>query len=233
MISYSALRAAAGEAGLSPRGGFHCGPEDAVPPLPDGREARTLVLLGNVGADIWPIFQAGPEARDGQPNPLDRWSARSIDALAARFGGLGLYPFGGPPYRPFQRWAQRAEPVWPSPLGLLIHAEHGLWHAYRGALAFAEAFDLPVRPGQSSPCESCPGKPCLSTCPVAAFSPAGYDVPACAAHIDAAAGRDCLEAGCLARRACPAGQEGLYHPGQAGFHMAAFLKARRRDAQKR
>ena len=202
-----------------------------MPPLPDGRKPASLVLLGNVGASIWPAFQASPEADDGRPDPLNRWSQRLIDALAVRFGALALYPFGGPPHWPFQRWAQRAEPVGPSPIGMLIHPDHGLWHAYRGALAFAEAIDLPARDTRPSPCEGCIDKPCLTTCPVGAFTTAGYDVPACSAHIAAAAGRDCLEAGCLARRACPAGREGLYDAAQAGFHMAAFLRALQGEAQ--
>ena len=53
------------------------------------------------------------------------------------------------------RWAQRAEPLHPSPLGVLIHPVHGLWHAYRGALAFAEPIELPPRADLPSPCASC------------------------------------------------------------------------------
>ena len=44
-----------------------------------------------------------------------------IEALARELGGKALFPFGGPPFLPFQRWAQRAEPVHSSPIGLLIH----------------------------------------------------------------------------------------------------------------
>ena len=31
-----------------------------------------------------------------------------------------------------------------SPLGILIHPDWGLWHSYRGALAFRERLDLPA-----------------------------------------------------------------------------------------
>jgi hypothetical protein len=128
---------------------------------------------------------------------------------------------------PFQRWAQRAEPVFPSPIGMLIHPEHGLWHAYRGALAFAgEIAGLPPRGAAHSPCDSCADKPCLTTCPVGAFGPEGYDVPACAAHLRRPAGADCMGLGCRARRACPVGRQATYLPEQAAFHMAAFLGAR-------
>ncbi len=32
-----------------------------------------------------------------------------------------------------------AEGLKPSPLGLLMHPEYGLWHGYRGAILFGEA----------------------------------------------------------------------------------------------
>jgi hypothetical protein len=61
---------------------------------------------------------------------------------------------------------------------------------------------------------------------VGAFTTAGYDVAACAAHVAAAAGADCLDLGCRARRACPVAPSGHYRPEQARFHMEAFLAAR-------
>jgi hypothetical protein len=42
-------------------------------------------------------------------------------------------------------------------------------------------------------------------------------------------GEDCMTLGCRARRACPVGREFTYVPDQAGFHMRAFLDARRRE----
>ena len=219
------IEAAVRGLGLAPRGAFTCTVEDAVPAQPDGRESRTLVLIGNHAGGFWSSFQAAPEAQDGRPDPLNRWSERVIGGLAADFGGLALFPFGGPPYRPFQRWAQRAEPVAASPLGMLIHPDYGLWHAYRGAIALAEALPLPPREARPSPCDSCVEKPCLSACPVGAFTAAGYDVAACAGHVAAPAGADCLDLGCRARRACPVGREHSYAPPQARFHMAAFVAA--------
>lgn len=214
-------------AGLAWRGAFHPAPADGVPVLPDGAPAGTLVLLGFAGGVGWPAFAGSSEARDGGPDRLDRWSRRVIDALAARWGGMALYPFGGPPWLPFQRWAQRAEPVFASPLGILIHPAWGLWHSYRGAVALRERLELPKRDASVSPCESCIGRPCLSACPVAAFSANGYDVATCATHIAAPQGNDCLAAGCAARRACPVGGEQVYGAAEAGFYMANFLASRR------
>ncbi|HMB78358.1 MAG TPA: hypothetical protein VKN76_18340, partial [Kiloniellaceae bacterium] len=220
------LSTAAAALGLLLRGGFHCRPEDAVPALPDGRPAASLVLLGNAGASLWPAFSTAPERRDGRKDPLDRWSARVIDSLAARFGAVALFPFGGPPYLPFQRWALRAEGLSPSPLGMLIHPTYGLWHAYRGALTFAAALPLAPRQAAPSPCETCAEKPCLSACPVGAFDGRGYDVPACVKHIASPAGGDCMRGSCLARRACPVGLGYRYEADQAAFHMETFLAAR-------
>jgi hypothetical protein len=117
-----------------------------------------VILLGNVGGSMWPAFAASPEGQTGSDR-LDRWTRRGVAELAGRLGGQPLYPFGGPPYWPFQRWAQRAEAVHPSPLGLLIHPDHGLWHAYRAALLFAEVIDLPPRDERPSPCTTCAAGP--------------------------------------------------------------------------
>lgn len=175
---------------------------------------------------MWRAFSAsGVAERDG--DPLDTWSTRVVGELGHGLGAMPLFPFGGPPYLPFIRWAQRAEPVWPSPIGPLIHADYGLWHAYRGALGFPEHIELPVQVSRENPCLSCRDQPCLSTCPVGAFSPGAYDVPACVAHIESAAGSDCMEQGCRARRACPVGVDYHYPPAQAAFHMQAFARARR------
>ena len=226
-VTLAQLEEAVGRSGLVLRGAFHCAAGDEVPPQADGRPSRTLVLIGNCGGGLWPHFQASPEAQDSRPDPLNRWSARIIGALAGQAAGLALFPFDGPPYRPFLRWAQRAEALAPSPLGMLIHPDYGLWHAYRGALALAEALALPPRDKRASPCETCAAKPCLTACPVNAFTAAGYDVTACADHVGAPGGANCLDLGCRARRACPVGRDYLYPAAQARLHMEAFVNARR------
>jgi len=219
------LATAAAESGLRLRGGFAVRKEDGVPPLPDGRPPASVVLLGPVGGSLWPHFVASPECADGRRDPLDRWSRRVIDGIAQVFDAHALYPFGGPPYLPFQRWALRSEPVAPSPLGMLIHPEFGLWHGYRGALAFDGPIDLPAIERQPSPCETCQTRPCLSACPVDAFTGTDYRVDACRDHLERTAGRDCLEDGCRARNACPIGRDHAYPADQIRFHMAAFRRS--------
>ena len=208
-------------AGLVPRGAFKLEDGERVGELAD---MRTIVLAGMVGREGWNAFAASPEASDGFADPLDRWSRRLIESLARELGGRALFPFGGPPFLPFQRWAQRAEPVHSSPIGLLIHPYYGLWHSYRGAIGFPEELAVPESVPVPSPCETCSGRWCLKTCPVGAFSEAGYDVAACAGHLRTAAGVDCMVEGCRARRACPVGAEHAYGPEQASFLMRAFLR---------
>lgn len=208
--------------GLIVRGGFYPVAEDGLPGDP-----ATLIMVGNAGPEMWRAFEAARAAGRcaDSANPLDDWVRDVLSAAAADIGATPLYPFGGPPHLPFQRWAQRAEPVYASPLGVLIHPDYGLWHAYRGALAFAERLELPPRDDRPRPCESCADKPCLSACPVEAFAPEGYDVPLCITHIAAPAGADCMDLGCRARRACPVGRDFIYEPASAAFHMTAFRRA--------
>ncbi len=224
MIDLAAIEDAIRAAGLTPRGAFHPAEGDGVPALADGRAAATLVLAGNAGPDMWRAFAASEIARDGEAHGLDRWSRSMLDRVADGLGAEALYPFGGPPYNPFQRWAMRAEPVHPSPIGPLIHPDYGLWHAYRGALAFAERLDLPPRDDRPSPCERCPDRPCLATCPVGAFTEGHYAVKDCAAYLVSEAGADCMANSCAARRACPIGRDYAYGPEQSRFHMTAFRK---------
>ena len=224
---FGRIEAELGEQGLLVFGGFAPEAADAVPALPDGRAAGTLLMVGNAGPAVWAAFAAAPEAGDGAPDPLDRWSKRVLGRLAEAQGGTAIFPSDGPPYPPFVAWAKRAAPVRESPLGMLIHPVYGLWHAYRGALALPARLDLPKPAATAYPCETCADKPCLTTCPVDAFGPDGYAVADCVAHIATPAGADCLDLGCRARRACPIGRDYVYDPPQARFHMEAFLGARR------
>lgn len=214
-------------AGMIARGGFHPGPSDGVP-----GDAATLVLVGNAGPALWRAFEAASTAdeRRAAANPLDDWTRRALNAAADALGAVALYPFGGPPHLPFQRWALRTGRVTPSPIGPLIDPEFGLWHAYRGALAFTDTFELPNWPEAPGPCETCAEKPCLAACPAGVFGAAEgvaekHDVDACVEHVTGPDGADCREAGCLARRACPIGPEYVYAPPQAAFHMARFVAA--------
>ncbi len=179
------------------------------------------VLLGT-DASWWPSFSRSPEAVDGAPDPVDRWSKRVINGFADTYNATASYPSDGPPYAPFIAWALATGRFWQSPTGMMIHDRAGLMISIRGALTFAAPLANPAI-GQS-PCNSCADKPCLTACPVGALRvDAPYDVPACKAHIATDAGRDCMTAGCRVRRACPISQSFDRPEAQSAFHMKAFL----------
>jgi hypothetical protein len=245
-IDWVELQARCERIGLSLRGGLHVGDDDEGLTGAAGAPAGTLALLGNVGPLMWRAFTVGRGSASAVPLPMDRgsappipsnrapaappglglddWTRAVVSPLAAELGARAIFPFEGPPYWPFQRWAQRAEPVFPSPLGILIHPRFGLWHGYRAALVFTERLPLSPREEAASPYASCAEKPCLSACPVGAFSPAKYDVAACTRHLVAQPAAACMEDACLARRACPVGQDFIYPEEQRRFHMRAFAR---------
>ena len=219
--TYEELERCIRSVGLVARGGLHPEPSDGLPSVA-GNPVRTLVLIGLTGAQQWKVFADSAEYGDGLANPLDRWSMRIIDALAGGLGARALYPFGGPPWWPFQRWARRALALHASPLGVLIDPKFGLWHAYRGALALTVDLTLPPQEPWPHPCERCESKPCLHSCPVGAVKPGAYDFDGCHRHVRTTED-GCRSAGCLARRACPIGAEHAYLPAQASFHMRSFV----------
>jgi len=207
--------------GLSVIGGFATLPEHGA-----ADDIASIAMLG-LSRDGWDIFSASPEAADGGEDPMDRWSLRVVTAFAKEVRATPLFPFGGPPYQPFLRWAAATGQIWPSPLGMSIHAKRGLWMSFRGALGFAEARDDLIAVTEERPCETCTDKPCLTTCPVNAFKGGVYDVPTCVDHIDTPLGADCLGYGCKARHICPVGRDWAPQPAQATFHMGAYLRARK------
>ena len=180
------------------------------------------MLIGNIGGSLWRSFLAWREGQPDMADPLDTWSKAVLRPLAERFGATVYFP-SDPPWQPFQRWAVQAEGLKPSPLGILIHPVYGLWHGYRGAFGFREQLEVPALETAVHPCESCLEKPCLTHCPAGAITLEGFQYQPCRTHLRSSAGEaGCMQAGCLARAACPVGVEYQYPPEQLQFHMAAL-----------
>lgn len=217
--------------GLFVRGAFRPAPEDAVPPLADGRPARTVVLIGNAGPDLWRALRRDNPDLAGE-DPLDTWVDAHLGRVAADLGA-GLVYATRKPWPPIQRWALKAGGVFRSPIGILIHPEYGLWHVYRGALLFAAELALPSPENgapAASPCLGCADKPCLTRCPAGAFSETGFDALACVGHVESRKGKACATGGCLARRACPVGPAYAYERDEGAWHMAAVVGSVRKMA---
>lgn len=216
MSRLPALADLAAREGLFVAGTAPLRPEDGLP-----ERFRAVALLAPEEPGFWPLFSASPEMADGAPHPIDRWSRRVIGGLACALRTKAVFPFGGPPWRPFTGWARRSGRAWPSPVGLLVHDVTGLWISYRGGVLLEE--EAPPLPS-ARPCDACAGRPCLGACPVGALTAEKYDVAACHAVLGSPEGRSCLTSGCLVRRACPVGA-GRRDPVQSAFHMKAFHPA--------
>ncbi|MFT7594146.1 MAG: hypothetical protein ACI8R4_001464 [Paracoccaceae bacterium] len=217
-MSYAQVQTLAAKAGLLTMGALH----------PDRTQAKgltggTLILLGAATA-FWPVFTASPEVQDGQPDPIDRWSTRVVGDLATHLNARAYYPFGGPPYTPFIDWALKSGRAFSSPTGMMVHDRVGLLISYRGALHFADPFDIPTATATAaSPCDSCADQPCTTACPVAALNAtAAYDLTACHTYLDTPPGQSCMIQGCAARLACPLSAGAGRHPNQSAQHMKAF-----------
>ncbi len=228
MITPDQITNLADQYGLVVRGGFGVVETDLVPDIKERVAAKSLVLFGNAGSSLWRNFSSSAEFADGQLDPLNRWSERIGNAMAKQLSGRALFPFGGPPYQPFISWAKKAESLQSSKMGMLIHPQYGLWHAYRFAIALPVPLPVELKSAAQVPddiCAKCVDQPCLKTCPVDAFSGTEYDVDSCFDFIDENPQSSCRQHTCQARLACPEGHEFHYEPDHAKFHMNAFYHA--------
>jgi len=213
---------------------------DETASILDTRSACSAILIGNAGPDMWYALDSAMKADPAlaaHDHPMNTWTQMILQAacrdlaLKASEDSINktiqvVFPFQGPPYFPFQKWAIRTGFFFPSPIGPLVHYDYGLWAGFRGAVVVETGDAILGATGAApSPCESCADKPCLSACPVGAFSTNGYDVPSCAKHIGSEDTAACMDKGCAARRACPYGRGFHHSPDQARFHMDRFLAA--------
>lgn len=185
--------------------------------------AAGALVAGAGGRRFFDGFAASPEAGDGERDPLDRYTARSIAAtVAGALAGAAVrfaiaHPFDQAPVIPFQRLGRAAGLGGPGPLALQIHPVFGPWWAYRALIVV----DRPLPPA-GAPGDGCAGcaAPCVAACPGRAVSRAGFQVGACHAHRTAA---DECRLSCPARLACIRGPEHRYSDQQLAFHMRASL----------
>jgi epoxyqueuosine reductase QueG len=134
--------------------------------------ARGVVVVGSAGRALWSALRADranvPGAWEDE-HPLDAFVARALDRVDV---ALGLARVGSRRFEPtlvaspmldFRALGELAGLGAPSPIGLLVHPEHGPWWALRGAWLV----DVPV--ADPAPCaRACEGcaAPCVSGAPV-------------------------------------------------------------------
>ncbi|MCB0129437.1 MAG: hypothetical protein KDD78_01250 [Caldilineaceae bacterium] len=204
--------------------------------------ARRLVLLGNGGRAFWHALTADQAATKRPPtehpaehpteHPVDSFSLHLAREFVVHCGGNPddprsmemLYP--APAEQPFplslQALGEFVNWVHPSPLGLGIHPEFGLWNAYRAAFLTDLPLPVTVAAPHASPCAACQEKPCVTTCPAAAVeAEAGLDLWGCS-HFRLVTDSPCAER-CLARLACPVGADHRYRADQIAYHYSHSL----------
>jgi hypothetical protein len=203
-----------------------CAPVPGAPRLADLLDgAKGALVVGSGGPRFFDHFeQAGVEAADGMPDPLDRYTRRVVmNAVADALGARGIahavyFPFvGGAPLIPFQRVGRAAGIGPPGPLGLQIHPVYGPWWAYRALLVVDQALPDAVQLGDA--CAGCPA-PCVAACPGSAVARSGFSIPGCHAHRFRA---EPCRLSCASRIACVRGPEHRYRDEELAFHMAASM----------
>ncbi len=183
---------------------------------------KRLLLLGHGGRRFWQaLHEFGPQTAD----PIDHFSIHLVRTFLHDYlddpPHLLLYPLTEYAI-PLQRLGELAGWCHPSPLGLGISPNFGLWFAYRAA--FLVAADLPVTavvPSQS-PCDSCADKPCITRCPSGAVQLAGFDVFKCSQY-RLQENSPCYDR-CLARLACPVAPEHRYELEQTQYHYGRSIE---------
>jgi len=197
---------------------------------------RSLVVLGHGGGIFWRRFAAARRRHPwlrAEADPLDAFTRHVVaDAVATVTISRAMpirvvHPFdAGPLVVSFQHLAEVAGLGRRSLLGVLLHPEYGPWMAFRAALLVPVAVRAPRPADGFDPCPTCVLRPCVSACPAAAVSAAGWDA------------RRCSEArrpddepcglGCHARMACVIGPEHRYSPDAMAHHQAAARAHMRR-----
>jgi len=190
-----------------------------------------LILLANGGYGFW-----GPFAADNPDveHPIDHYSIkiteRFFETYLSGVSVIRIYPQAH--QLPIQRLSRYAGWSFPSPLGMDIHPEFGLWYAYRSIYLIDSELPVYYDSYRQSPCEKCREKPCFDACPAGAVRGIEkFDTTACINH-RLSEGSSCIDT-CAARMACPAGAQHRYSADQMSYHYLYSYHAYQRYYEKR
>jgi len=188
----------------------------------------TLLLIGNAGADFWGHFTQG--MRDGD-DPIDHFSLTRAQSVLSTTEGFSpgslkpLYPGDRP--LPLQQLGTCAGWHHPSPLGLGIHPQWGLWFAYRALFICDQPLPMRTAKPSPAPCDGCSGRNCMANCPATALTAGSpIDMGACARY-RLSSGSACTHR-CLARESCPVSAQARYCREQITYHYRLSLETLRR-----
>lgn len=183
--------------------------------LPGGY--RQLILIGHGGRRLWEALQT---SRPPGPDPIDQYT---VNTLAHWLDGTrhtllypGEQPIGLQALGALAGWHQ------PSPFMIGVDARWGSWYAYRAVILADTDFPPSRNEGPNSPCPSCTERPCIAACPASALSDGQFELAKCATW--RLRENSVCAHGCLARLACPIGQEHRYTADQIRHSYAISLE---------
>jgi len=202
-------------------------PEDIVAAISQeiddvGRFSQ-LILIGHGGQDMWEQVQQ--THLGAEEHPIDVFSADMVRRFFAKAMPDASYEIIFPGLErivPLQRLGELAGWHHASPFRVGINGLWGSWFAYR-AVILADTNLQTTKPwAQTSPCDPCKTKTCLTSCHVADHECGDIPIQSC---IDYRLRDDsrCKEQ-CHSRLACPVGMEHRYSSEQVNYHYALSMK---------
>jgi hypothetical protein len=198
--------------------------KEIVQQHPTAENHTHLSLLGNAGSVFWQNMCRNQPAFPALTHPLDKFFMDTLRNLLAEDVKYEIiYP--GNHFLPLQGLGKLAGWHHPSPLGLSIHPEYGLWFAYRGLVLSDKQLIPPAENAtrSTSACDRCAKKPCISSCPAAAVTAAEFRVQHCS-DFRLVAKSPC-EKTCISRLACPIARQHQYVDDQLAYHYGFSLSA--------
>lgn len=182
-------------------------PQAVIATLGDTAPFRQLILIGHGGKALWECVKtAGNVGAD----PIDEYSVGAIERCFAEHLPGNRYRIVFPGEQPIalQQLGKLAGWHHATPFMVGIDPEWGSWYAYR-AVVLADTHFCPfLAVDRNRACDSCQTRPCVSACPAGAMNDGGFALEKCIAYRK----RDdsSCQHTCLARTACPVGNEHRY-----------------------
>ncbi|MEM7379399.1 MAG: hypothetical protein AAF460_18080 [Pseudomonadota bacterium] len=187
--------------------------------LGEATTGGSVLVVCNAGGGFWRKLKSGDSL--GGPDPVDRGSLAETAAVLDRVLPVprtALYPTAAGGRVNLLALLRTLDWQRPSPLGLGIHADYGLWHAVRAVWWLDCASPaLAARTPAPDLCAACTSQACIQTCPASALTLGRLpDLRACADYRFSTGSR-CAST-CVARTACPVAPEHRYDAEQIAHH---------------
>ncbi len=183
----------------------------------DFEESDSIILLAQGGRELWGHL---PHPLIELEDPIDNFAieAMKVFGQSALEGDFKiLFPLTSY-LLPLQKLGRELNLSRPSPLGLDINFDFGVWFAFRGVMITKKNIPI-VKPNAFlSPCLSCTSQECLKMCPVGAISiDQPFDIKTCGDYRFSKNSK-CTDR-CLERLSCPYKAEHRYEIEQTQYHM--------------